>query len=124
MVSATLTRGPTAHHEADLATYAPGTRTVMIERAHVGEDVPIVVTYTDTNDAATDPDSAPTITITDPSDTAQVDAVTMTSDTTGEYEHVWDSATNASDTGTYTVTVTAELSSETKITEETIELFD
>lgn len=124
MVSTTLTRAPTAHHEAALVTTAPGTRTVMIEKAHLGEDVPIVITYTDTDDAATDPDSAPTITITDAADTAQVDGVSMTSNETGEYEHVWDTDTDASGTGTYTVTVTAELSSETKITEDEIDLFD
>lgn len=97
----------------------------MIDAAYDGEDVPIRVLYEDTDETAIDPDDTaadPTVTITDSADTAHVDGVLMTQNGTGDFEHVWDSATNGSGTGEYTVTITADFASETKISRDTIEL--
>lgn len=97
----------------------------MIDAAYDGEDVPIRVLYEDTDGTAIDPDDTavdPTVTITDSADTAHVSDVVMTSNGTGDFEHVWDTATNGSGTGEYTVTITADFSSETKISRDTITL--
>lgn len=89
---------------------------VRIKGVDMGEDVPIIITSTDpdTGDAV-DPDAAPTVTITAPDDTDVVSAASMTSSDVGVYEYVWDTATDASGTGNYTISVMAEFSSETKI---------
>lgn len=98
-----------------------------LEDAYQGEDVPLTVSYTDDSGNAVAPDgvsgsSGPTITVTSPNGTAVVDAVVMTESQVGTYEHLWDTATNFDGTGTYTVEVSAELSSETKIVKSTIKV--
>lgn len=84
-----------------------------IQSVYDGEDVPITVDYTDESDSSVDPDAAPTITITDEDDTEVVSSTAMTG-SSGSYEHVWDTS-SANGPGTYTAVITAEFSSETKI---------
>lgn len=92
-----------------------------IASVYEGEDVPITVEYVDPDTGdPTDPDEAPTVTVTAPDDTAVVDAVAMTADGTGNYEHVWDTAGEA--TGVYEVDVSAEFDTETKIDRVTVEV--
>lgn len=98
----------------------------MVESVHEGEDVPLTIDYTDANGDPIDGDAAPTITVTDPSGTAVVDAVAMTSGDTGTYSHVWDTDSSADGTGpgTYDVVVTGEFGGETKISYDTIDVVD
>lgn len=98
---------------------------MAINAAYAGEDVPITISYVDSSDNPVDvddPTSGPTITITDESDSEVVSGTVMSNPSTGEYEHVWDTATNASGTGDYTVEITGEFSSETKISRKQISL--
>lgn len=91
---------------------------MTIESAYVGEDVPLTVTFDKGN---TDPDADPTITVTNNTDDVEaVSAQTMTSQSTGVYEYVWDT-TGEPATG-YVVAVTAEFGGETKIAKSYIEL--
>lgn len=93
---------------------------MAIDSAYVGEDVPITVTY---DSGGTDPDSAPTITVTDNSDgTELVSSTAMTSVSTGVYEFVWDSTDQSA--GFYGVSVSAEIDAETKIVKDTLKLND
>lgn len=98
---------------------------MAIKKAYAGEDVPLVATFTnpDTGDGVA-ADSAPTVTITNQDDTEEVSAVAMTTTfgDTGQSEYVWDTDVDASGAGTYTVEVTGEFGSETKIVRDTIEL--
>lgn len=80
-----------------------------------GEDIPLVIEYQDSSGTNTDPDAAPTVDIIAPDDTEVVSAASMTSVSTGVYEYVWDSSTNASGTGEYEVVATADFGTETKI---------
>jgi hypothetical protein len=85
-----------------------------------GEDVPIQVVYTDSSGNPVAPDgvsggSGPTITITGPNETTLANATVMTEVETGTYEHVLDTSSDSVSNGVYNVSVTAELSSETKI---------
>lgn len=97
---------------------------MTIRRVFEGEDVPLRVAYTDDAGNATAADAAPTITITDPDGNEVVSAASMdnTVGGTGESEYVWDTASGAegAGTGTYTIEVTAEFGSETKINRRTI----
>lgn len=84
-----------------------------------GEDAPIQVKYLDDSGNPVAPDgvsggTGPTITITAPDDTEVASAVVMTELEVGTYEYIYDSA-DVSGTGTYHISVTAELSAETKI---------
>jgi hypothetical protein len=95
--------------------------------AYEGEDVPITVHFTDDTGADVNEDSTssttptgPTITVTAPDSTPVVDGVVMTNNSTGHYEHVWDTAGDTTGTGTYQVEVSGEFSSETKIAKATI----
>lgn len=91
--------------------------------AYVGEDVPVTISYEDSDDeTAVDPDAAPSITITDSDGTTLIDGVAMTSVETGVYEYVWDTAADANGAGDYQVDVSAEFSSETKIERITLPL--
>lgn len=103
----------------------------MVQRlpgAYEGEDVPITVHFTDDTGSDVNEDSTsqttptgPTITITEPdSGTNVVDGVVMTNNSTGHYEHVWDTAGDSTGTGTYNVEISGEFSSETKIAKATI----
>jgi hypothetical protein len=85
-----------------------------------GEDVPIQVTYTDSDGNPVAPDgvsggSGPSITLTAPDDTELASGTVMTEVETGTYEHVYDTASDSVGTGSYHILVTAELSGETKI---------
>lgn len=100
---------------------------MSISKAIAGEDIPIRVSYTDPDTGnSTDPDDPgvtwPTVTITDEDDTEQVSAAVMTQDDTGEFEYVWDTATDGSGAGVYTIEVEAEFNSQTKISKDTMEL--
>lgn len=97
--------------------------------AFEGEDVPITVHFTDDSGSDVNEDSTsqstptgPTITVTAPDGTAVVDGVVMTNNSTGNYEHVWDTAGDSTGTGTYGVEITGEFSSETKIAKATIKI--
>lgn len=98
----------------------------MVESVYEGEDVPLTADYTDANGDPIDADAAPTITITDPAETAVVDAVDMTSGDVGTYTHTWNTAESGDGTGpgTYDVVVEGEFGSETKISHDTIEVVD
>lgn len=94
--------------------------------AYEGEDVPIIISYTDDAGDPIAPEGAsdstgPTITITESGSTI-IDAVAMTEDETGTYEYVWDTSSDFGGTGTYLVEVTGEFSSETKIAKATIQV--
>lgn len=87
-----------------------------------GEDAVIAVHYTDESGADLNEDTTsdttptgPAITITSPNGTEVVSGTVMTNTSTGHYEFVWDTATDFDGTGTYTVEITGEFSSETKI---------
>ncbi|WP_226040840.1 hypothetical protein [Natrinema sp. DC36] len=96
--------------------------------AYEGEDVPLTISYEDSDGNAIDPDDQDTsgdpdadVTVVDTSDDTEViSAQSMTHGSTGEFEHVWDTA--GAGTGTYRVEVTAEFSSETKIAKTEIQL--
>ncbi|QCC60758.1 hypothetical protein NP511_02105 [Natrinema thermotolerans] len=101
---------------------------MTIKSAYAGEDVPLEVSYTDSN-GAIDPDDQGSdgtpdaeITITDNSDgTEVVSAQSMTNTATGEFEFVWDTSA-ANGPGTYRVEITAEFGGETKINRSQIQL--
>lgn len=98
---------------------------MALDPVYEGEDVPIQATYVDSAGAAVAPDgvsggTGPTVTVTGPDGTDAVAAVVMTENEVGTYEHVWD--TTGVGTGTYVVAVSAELSAETDIEKETIEV--
>lgn len=102
-----------------------------MEPAYLGEDVPIRASYTDASGNAVDEDSTsqtdptgPSVTITAPDDsnTEVVSGTVMNNLNTGEYEFVWDTSSVSTGTGPYTVEVTGEFSSETKIVRDTIGL--
>lgn len=98
---------------------------MTVKRAYLGEDVPIQIEYTDDTGSAVDPDDTavdPEITITDPDDTDVVDATVMDSLEVGEFEYVWDTATDAGGEGRYTIEISADFSSETEITRESISI--
>lgn len=93
-----------------------------LKGVYLGEDVPITITYTDpdTDDPIdpddTDADSTADATITIESDGMTViDDVAMTNQDVGQFEYVWDTATDIDGEGVYTITISAEFSSETKI---------
>lgn len=96
--------------------------------AYEGEDVPIVISYTDDAGDPIAPEGAsdstgPTITITAPtSGSTIIDGVAMTEDETGTYSYVWDTASDFDGTGSYLAEVTGEFSSETKIAKATIQI--
>lgn len=99
---------------------------MTVERANVGEDVPITATFTehDTGNAV-DGDSAPTITITDNFDGMEViSAVAMTSGDVGTYSYEWDTSADANGAGRYVIEITGEFSSLTKIVTDQIRLVD
>lgn len=97
--------------------------TPRIDSAYVGEDVPIKMVFEDpdTGDPVdpddTDSDGTPdvTLTITGPNGTEHVTDAAMSNPSVGEYEYVWDTATDASGTGEYTAETTADFNGETKI---------
>ena len=94
-----------------------------MKQAYEGEDVPVNVVYTDDQDAATDPDSPPDIVITETdTDTEVVASTAMSSNGTGDYTYVWDTATDFGDPGVYEAEITAEFSTETKISREEIRI--
>lgn len=97
--------------------------------AYEGEDVPIPVHFTDDSGSDVNEDSTsqtsptgPTITITAPDGTEVVSGVVMSNNSTGHYEHVWDTAGDTTGTGTYNIEVSGEFSSETKIAKATIQI--
>lgn len=97
--------------------------------AFEGEDVPITVHFTDESGSDVNEDSTsdttptgPTVTVTAPDGTVVVDGVVMTNNSTGHYEHVWDTAGDSTGTGTYNVEVEGEFNSETKIAKATIQV--
>lgn len=92
-----------------------------------GEDVPLQATYTDDQGAAIAPGgvtggTGPTVTVTAPDGTTVVDAVVMAEEEVGTYEHVWDTAADATDTGKYVARASAELNGETDIEKTTVEI--
>ena len=96
--------------------------TRQVRSAYLGEDIPIQVSYTDANGNAVDPDDLnadatadASITITAPDGTDVVANAAMTRLAAGVFEYVWDSATNNTGTGQYTISVTADFSGETSI---------
>lgn len=98
---------------------------MTLESVYDGEDVPIVATYddgaTDPDDQDADGDADAFITITENSTgTAVVSSVEMTKQSTGTFEHVWDTAANANGPGVYIVKVEADFGSETKIVKDRI----
>lgn len=100
---------------------------MSLDAAYEGEDVPLRVVFTDDTGAAVAPGGAsggsgPTVTVTSPNGTDVVSATVMTEVETGTYEYVWDTASNFDGTGTYSVEVTGEFSSETKIVKDTINI--
>lgn len=104
--------------------------TASLSPAVLGSDVPLVVTYEDDSNVATDPDDTDadttadaTITIRkEDADTPVVDNAAMTRLGTGSFEYVWDSSTNEDGTGRYQVDVSAVFGGETKITRVTVPL--
>lgn len=99
----------------------------MIEAALQGEDVPLRVEFTDSSGQAIAPEGAgdstgPAVTVTSPNDTDVVSGATMTEQSVGTYENVWDTASSLDGTGTYRVTVTAEFAGETKIVRDRIKI--
>ena len=100
---------------------------MALDPVYEGEDVPLQASYVDSAGAAIAPDgvaggTGPAVTVTAPDGTDVVAAVVMTENEVGTYEHVWDTAADTAGTGTYVVSVTAELSAETDIEKETIEV--
>lgn len=100
-----------------------------VESAYQGEDVPLQVSYTDASGSAVNEDSTsttdptgPSITITSPNGTAVVSGTVMSNLETGLYEFVWDTAASFDGTGTYSIEITGEFSSETKIVRDTIKI--
>lgn len=95
----------------------------MIQKAIKGEDVPITASYEDSGDDGIDADTEPTITIEADDGTTVVNSISMTSLAgTGEYEYVWDTDTDATTSGEYTIEVNGEFSSLTRIERATIEI--
>ena len=93
----------------------------MVDPAYIGEDVSIKVTY---DSGGTDPDSAPSITITDNSDGTELESGTaMTSESTGVYSFAWDTST-ANGAGHYNISITGEFGGETKINKDSIRLVE
>lgn len=95
--------------------------------AYEGEDVPLTISYVDDAGSAIDPDDPgttwPSIEIIDESDeSTALTGTVMTQNGTGEFEYVWDTEADANGAGTYRVEVTAEFSTETKISKTRIEL--
>lgn len=103
---------------------------MTIDKAIAGEDVPITINYTDDAGNAVDPDDTGSdgtpdaeVTILDMStDTELISAVAMTHNETGDFEYVWDTATDADGAGSYRISISAEFSGETKISRDTIDL--
>jgi hypothetical protein len=102
---------------------------MALERAYAGEDVPIQVSYSDDGAAVdsddTDADGTPDaeVTITDNSDDTEViSAASMTHESTGVFEYVWDTDADANGPGAYEIEVAAEFDSETKIVRDFIRL--
>lgn len=101
----------------------PGDRSGDEARGIIGESRPIVVRYTDVDDTLVDPDDTDSsgdpnasITITAPDDTDVVAAGTaMVYNSVGEFEHVFDTSTNAPMAGTYEISVEATFSGEVDI---------
>lgn len=98
--------------------------TRQIRSAHLGEDIPIQISYTDANGNAVDPDNVDAdagatpdayITITASDDTDVVANAAMTHLSPGTFEFVWDSGLNNAGTGQYTVSINADFSGETSI---------
>lgn len=92
-----------------------------------GEDIPIQAKFADDAGMAVAPDgvsggTGPTITITARDGTVVVDAVVMTESEVGTYEHIWDTSSDSAGTGSYFVKVSAELSSETEISQKIVKL--
>lgn len=99
----------------------------MIESAYLGEDVPLRVEFVDSSGTAIAPTGAsdstgPTVTVTAPDDTEVLSGATMSEQTVGTYENVWDTSSSAAGSGTYDVVVTGEFSGETKIVKDQIRL--
>lgn len=86
---------------------------MTVRSAYLGEDVTLTILY---DGGGTDPDAAPTITITDNSaGTEVISAVSMTSEAVGEYSYGWDTSADANGASRYVLEIEAEFDSSTKI---------
>lgn len=90
-----------------------------MEVFHINEDIKLSITFTDDDDNKIDADAVPTITI-KRSNKKCVDAVNMTWESTGVYYYWWNTASEEADV--HSIEITAEFSSRTDITQDTIVL--
>lgn len=104
--------------------------TASLQPSIIGEDVPLVITYENDSQVATDPDdvnadATPDATLTirkEDADTPLVDSAPMNRVSTGTFEYVWDTSVNADGTGRYQADAEAVFGGETKISRVTIPL--
>lgn len=102
---------------------------MVLTRGIVGEDIPLTISYEDSNGDPVDPDDQDSdgtpdadVTIRDEDGTELVTSQAMTHNETGDFEYVWDTSVDADGSGTYEVDVVAEFNGETKITRNEIQL--
>lgn len=103
---------------------------MTISKAVAGEDVPITIDFEDGAGNAVDPDDTDAdgnpdaeVTVVDTSDdTELLSSVAMSYVETGSFEHVWDTDVDANGPEEYRISISAEFSSETKISRDTIQL--
>lgn len=106
--------------------------TATLQPSIIGEDVPLVITYENDSQVATDPDNVDADTGATPdayitirkedAATPIVDRAPMNHLSTGTFEYVWDTSVNVDGTGRYQADAEATFSGETKISRVTVPL--